>query len=77
MPPVMLDGQRGRVAHDQDVAVGVGRDRGEVDVAEVVVDVEVAEHEIVGELLLDLRELLALAERHRRPRGRVRDWRGC
>ena len=47
------------------------------DVAEVVVDVDVAEHEIVRELLLELRELLAFAERHRRPRGRERDWRGC
>ena len=37
--------------------------------AELVVDVEVAEHEIVGERLLELGELLALAERHRRPRG--------
>ena len=41
-------------------------------VAEVVVDVEVAEHELVGERLLDLRELLAVAERHRRPRRRER-----
>ena len=36
--------------------------------AKLVVDVDVAEHEIVGVLLLELRELLALAERHRRPR---------
>jgi hypothetical protein len=70
-------GQRRGVADDEDVAVGVRRDEVSVTFAEVVVEVQVAEQEVVGERLLDLRELLALAERDRRPRGGERDWRGC
>jgi hypothetical protein len=55
-------GQRRGVAHHQDVAVGVGGDRGQRERPEVVLDVEVAEQELVGVRLVDLRELLALAQ---------------
>ncbi len=68
--------QRRRIADDDEVAVRIGRHGGEREiVAEAVRQVDVGEHEVVVEVLLELRELLPLAERHRRPRGRegIRD----
>src|SRR6185436_13942694 len=54
----------------QDVAVRVGGDRGQRAPARLPVDLEVSQEELVGEGLLDLSELLALAEGHRRTRRR-------
>ena len=57
-------GQRGRVAQHVDVAMGVGGDGRQEDVAEVVLDVDVPEHEVVGGGLVELCEELSVAERH-------------
>ena len=59
--------QRGRVAKHENVAGGVRGDRRQRDVAEAVIGVDIAEREIIRELLRELRELLVVAERHRRP----------
>ena len=47
----------------------IGGDRGELEIAEAVLEIDVGEHEVVGELLLELGELTAATERHRRTRG--------
>ena len=65
-------GERRRVADDEDVTIVVGGDRGQGGVAEVVVDGEVAERELVREGLVELSELLAIAEGHLRARRRER-----
>ena len=54
----------------------IGRDRRELQIAEAVLEVHVGEHEVVGELLLELGELAPVAER---AGGRVvvKGWRGC
>ena len=62
-------GQGGRIANDQDVAVGIGGDRGQAHGSGVVFQVQVGEQELVGERLLALGEELTLAQRHRGPGG--------
>ena len=61
--------ERGRIADDEDVAIGVRGDRGQGQATEVVLEIEIAEEELVGERLLDLDELLAIAEVHGGPGG--------
>ena len=65
-------GQRGRISHDQNVAPGVGADGCHAHLPESVLQLHIAEHELVGVGFWDLREQPTSTERHRRPRGGVR-----
>ena len=61
--------QSGRIANDQDVAVRVRRDGRQRGRPEIDLQVHVAQQELIGNGLLDLREQLPRAERHLRSRG--------
>ena len=65
-------GQLRGVAGHQHMAVRVRADRGQRRRTEVIVDLEVAEPEIITDALALLRVLLAVADRDRRLRRRVR-----
>ena len=64
--------QGSRIAHDQDVAVRVRRDRRQRSRPEIDLQVDVAQQELIGNGFLDLREQLPRTERHLRSGRRIR-----
>ena len=65
-------GECSRITYDENVAARVGGNARQADVAEVIAQVHITQHELVRERFGDLREELILPERDRRPGGRER-----
>src|SRR3546814_1380557 len=67
-------GKRAGISADQYLAVDIAGHRGQLDAPETPFDHIVEDHRVVGEILVEQQELLALVEDHRLPsarRGRV------